>query len=172
MRARILLSRVSCHIPVMEPPSPLLCSSDLTLVTSSCSARKWCAACALSGHVQTIARLHIDSRRTEALWLLTCKSLARAPDLDTRVVEPEVLRPLTDELEKTPKQICQPPGRGGPRASEAQEFALQKPRQHRSRSNEAEDGQPGVQNCRGLWKAAASSTSTKTCVPTSNHLFV
>ena len=35
---------VPCHIPVLWLPSPVLCSSYLTLVTCSCSARNWFAA--------------------------------------------------------------------------------------------------------------------------------
>ena len=42
-------------------------------------------ACALSEHLQTIATLHNDSGNTEALWLLTSESIARALGFDTRV---------------------------------------------------------------------------------------
>ena len=46
-------------------------------------------ACDVAGHVETKARLHLDMRKTEALWLMTSKSIARVLDFDAKVVNPE-----------------------------------------------------------------------------------
>ena len=53
-------------------------------------------ACQFAGHVETIAQLHLDTRKTEALRLLTSKSIARALDFDANVVSPMKLKPLAE----------------------------------------------------------------------------
>ena len=37
-----------------------------------------------AGHVQAVTQLHLDSRKSEALWLMTSKSIARSLDFDTK----------------------------------------------------------------------------------------
>ena len=43
----------------------------------------------LAGHVEAITQLHLDTRRTEALWLMTSKSIASALDFEAKVVSPQ-----------------------------------------------------------------------------------
>ena len=33
-----------------------------------------------AGHIEAVAQLHLDSRKSEALWLMTSKSMARSLD--------------------------------------------------------------------------------------------
>ena len=42
-----------------------------------------------AGHVEAVAQMHLDTRKSEALWLMTSKSIARALDFDAKVVHPE-----------------------------------------------------------------------------------
>ena len=49
-------------------------------------------ACDFAGHVEAIIQLHLDTRMTEALWLMTLKSVARALDFGAKVVSPKKLR--------------------------------------------------------------------------------
>ena len=42
----------------------------------------------LAKHVEKINGLKMGTRKTEASWLITSKSTARALDVDTRVVKP------------------------------------------------------------------------------------
>ena len=37
-----------------------------------------------AGHVEAVAQLHLDSRKSEALWLMTSKSTERDPWISTR----------------------------------------------------------------------------------------
>ena len=37
-----------------------------------------------AGHVEAAAQLHLDSRKSEALWLMTSKSTARSLDVDAK----------------------------------------------------------------------------------------
>ena len=39
-----------------------------------------------AGHVESVAQLHLDSRKSEVLWLMTSKSIARSLDFDAKVV--------------------------------------------------------------------------------------
>ena len=39
-------------------------------------------------HVEAVAKMHLDTRKSEALWLMTSKSIARALDFDAKVVHP------------------------------------------------------------------------------------
>ena len=50
-------------------------------------------ACEFASHVETITQLHLDTRKTEALWLMTSQSIAGALDFDAKVVSPNDLRP-------------------------------------------------------------------------------
>ena len=54
-------------------------------------------------------RSHSDTltRKTEALWLMTSKSIARALDFDTKVVSPKKLRPLAETLEAKTRDMRQ-----------------------------------------------------------------
>ena len=44
-----------------------------------------------AGHVEAITQLHLDTRKTEALWLMTSQSMARALYFDAKVVSPKKL---------------------------------------------------------------------------------
>ena len=46
-------------------------------------------ACDVAVLVETKARLHLDMRKTETLWLMTSKSIARVLDFDAKVVNPD-----------------------------------------------------------------------------------
>ena len=52
-----------------------------------------------AGHVEAIAQLHLDVRKTEALWLMTSTSTARTLDFDAKVVNPMKLKLLAGTLE-------------------------------------------------------------------------
>ena len=56
-------------------------------------------ACEFAGHVETIAQLHLNMGKMEALWLMTSKSVARALDFDAKVVGLEKVRLLAAQLE-------------------------------------------------------------------------
>ena len=51
--------------------------------------------------------MHLDTRKSEALWLMTSKSIARALDFDAKVVHPEKMRPLARKLGDETKKICE-----------------------------------------------------------------
>ena len=42
-----------------------------------------------AGHFEAVAQMHLDTRKSEGLWLMTSKSIARALDFDAKVVHPE-----------------------------------------------------------------------------------
>ena len=63
-------------------------------------------ACEFAGHVEAIAHLHLDMRKTEALWLMTSKSVAKPLDFDAKVLRLEKLRPLAVTLETKTRIIC------------------------------------------------------------------
>ena len=52
-----------------------------------------------AGHVEAVAQLHLDSRKSEALWLMTSKSTARSLDFDAKVVNSKKMTPLAETLE-------------------------------------------------------------------------
>ena len=60
-----------------------------------------------AGHVEAVAQMHLDTRKSEALWLMTSKSIARALDFDAKVVHPEKMRPLARRLGEGTKRICE-----------------------------------------------------------------
>ena len=60
-----------------------------------------------AGHVEAVAQLHLDSRKSEALWLMTSKSIARALDFDAKVVNSKRTKPLAETLEAKTKGICE-----------------------------------------------------------------
>ena len=62
---------------------------------------------AYAGHVEAVAQMHLDTRKSEALWLMTSKSIARALDFDAKVVHPEKMRPLARKLGDETKKICE-----------------------------------------------------------------
>ena len=64
-------------------------------------------ACEFVCHVETITQLHLDMMKTEAPWLMTSKSMARALDFDAKVVSPNKLRPLAETLEARTGDICE-----------------------------------------------------------------
>ena len=63
--------------------------------------------CEFAGHVETITQLHLDTRKTEALWLTTSKSVARALDFRAKEVCPRKVRPLAVNLEPKTRDICE-----------------------------------------------------------------
>ena len=56
---------------------------------------------------EIITRLHIDMGKLEVLWLVSPKFIARALEVDTRVVHPDLMRPLAVRMETRTKMICQ-----------------------------------------------------------------
>ena len=60
-----------------------------------------------AGHVQTVPQLHLDSRKSEALWLMTSKSIARSLDFDAKVVNSKKMKPLAETLEAETKCNCE-----------------------------------------------------------------
>ena len=61
----------------------------------------------LAGHVEAISQMHLDERKSEALWLMTSKSIARSLDFDAKVVNPVKMRPLARRLGERTKKICE-----------------------------------------------------------------
>ena len=64
-------------------------------------------AAELAEHVEAVTRMHLDERKSEALWLMTSKSIARSLDFDAKVVHPEKMRPLATKLGERTKKICE-----------------------------------------------------------------
>ena len=64
-------------------------------------------AAELAGHAEAVTRMHLDERKSEALWLMTSKSIARSLDFDAKVVHPEKMRPLAKRLGERTKKICE-----------------------------------------------------------------
>ena len=62
---------------------------------------------AYAGHVGAVAQMHLDTRKSEALWLMTSKSIARSLDFDAKVVHPEKMKPLARKLGDETKKICE-----------------------------------------------------------------
>ena len=60
-----------------------------------------------AGRVEAVTQLHLDSRKYEALWLMTSKSIARAPDFDAKVVNSKKMKPLAETLEVKTKGTCE-----------------------------------------------------------------
>ena len=56
--------------------------------------------------VEAVTQLHLDSRKSEALWLMTSKSVARSLDLNAKVVNSKKMKPLAETLETKTKCIC------------------------------------------------------------------
>ena len=61
----------------------------------------------LARHVEAVTQMHLDERKSEALWLMTSKSIARSLDFDAKVVHPEKMRPLAKRLGERTKKICE-----------------------------------------------------------------
>ena len=57
--------------------------------------------------VEKTKRLQIDTRKLEALWMLSSKSIARGLDFNTSVVHPVMMRPLAAHLDMRTKTICE-----------------------------------------------------------------
>ena len=64
-------------------------------------------AAELARHVETVTQMHLDERKSVALWLLTSKSIARSLNFDAKVVHPEKMRPLAKRLGERTKEICE-----------------------------------------------------------------
>ena len=60
-----------------------------------------------AGHVEAVAQRHLDSRKSEALLLMTSKSTARSLDFDAKVVNSKKMKPLAETLEAKTKGICE-----------------------------------------------------------------
>ena len=67
-----------------------------------------------AGHVDAVTQLHLDTRKTEALWRMTSKSIARALDFGAEVVSPLKLEPLAKTLEAKTRDICERLTKRGP----------------------------------------------------------
>ena len=64
-------------------------------------------ASAFTGHVEAVAQLHLDSRKSEVLWNVTSKSIAPSLDFDAKVVNFKRTKPLTETLEAKTRSICE-----------------------------------------------------------------
>ena len=60
-----------------------------------------------AGHVAAVAQLRLNSRKSEALWLMTSKSIARSLGFDAKVVNSKKMKPLAETLEAKTKWICE-----------------------------------------------------------------
>ena len=60
-----------------------------------------------AGHVAAVTQLHLDSRKSEALWLMTSKSIARSLDFDAKVVNSRKMKLLAETPEARTKDICE-----------------------------------------------------------------
>ena len=98
----------------------------------------------LAEHVKKIKGLKTDTRKTEALWLITSESTARGLDFDTGVVKPGVPAPIAVVLEekncdKTLRRALE-----GRRLDEGQAADglgwIRNPSRHCFRSRRKEDG--------------------------------
>ena len=49
-----------------------------------------------AGHVEEVTQLHLHSRKSEALWFKTSKSMARALDFDAKVLNSKKMKPLSE----------------------------------------------------------------------------
>ena len=61
-------------------------SMDADEQDASLTQKRLNEASQFAGHVDAVAQLHLDSRKSEALWLMTSKSIARSLDFDAKVV--------------------------------------------------------------------------------------
>ena len=59
-----------------------------------------------AGHVEAITQLHLDTRKTEALQLMSSKLIARALYFEPKVVSSTKLKPLAETLEAKTRDIC------------------------------------------------------------------
>ena len=60
-----------------------------------------------AGHVEAVAQLHLDSRKSEVLWHMTSKSVARSLDFAAKVVNSKKMKSLVETLEAKTKCICE-----------------------------------------------------------------
>ena len=60
-----------------------------------------------ASHVDALAQLHLDPRKTGALRLMTSKSIAMALEFGATVVSPKKLKPLAETLEAKTRNICE-----------------------------------------------------------------
>ena len=60
------------------------CSGHEATEWNSMAADELNEASEFAGHVEAVTQLHLDSRKSEALWLMTSKSIARSLDFDTK----------------------------------------------------------------------------------------
>ena len=67
----------------------------------------------LASHVEAISQMHLDERKSEALWLMTSKSIARALDFDAKVVNPEKMEPERSLDENVRTRVKLPTSLGG-----------------------------------------------------------
>ena len=74
---------------------------------SSLAQKRLDEATEFAGHIEAVTQMHLDTRKTEALWLMTSKSIARALDFDAKVVHPEKMRPLARSLGEGTRRICE-----------------------------------------------------------------
>ena len=74
---------------------------------ASLAQKRMNEASEFAGHVEAVAQLHLDSRKSEALWLMTSKSIARPLDFDAKAVNSKKMKPLAETLEAKTKGICE-----------------------------------------------------------------
>ena len=74
---------------------------------ASLAQKRLSEASEFAGHGEAVAQLHLDSRKSEALWLMTSKSIARSLDFDAKVVNSKKMKPLAETLEAKTKCICE-----------------------------------------------------------------
>ena len=60
-----------------------------------------------ASHAEAITQLHLDTRKTEALWLIKSKAIARALGFDAKVLSPKKLRPLAETQEAKTRDTCE-----------------------------------------------------------------
>ena len=60
-----------------------------------------------AGHVEEVTQWHLHSRKSEALWFKTSKSISRALDFDAKVLNSKKMKPLAETLEAKTKGICE-----------------------------------------------------------------
>ena len=74
---------------------------------ASLAKKRLSEASEFAGHVEAVAQLHLDSRKSEAPWLMTSKSMARSLDFDAKVVNSKKMKPPAETLEAKTKCICE-----------------------------------------------------------------
>ena len=107
----------------MEPQNTFLQGEDCLMLRTEATGCKSTAAdkdeddaslakCAWGRRTNPLAmsrQSHSSDRHDKdgSLWLMTSKSIARALDIDAKVVSPKKLKPLAETLETKTRHICE-----------------------------------------------------------------